>query len=493
MALQSMASASSSFSSQPIIQQPVYNNQQPLLTFKNDVAFNDWVRAELQQQNINQPPTTNNKQADGKKDKYQITLDSVTYTLALKVYDEQLSYGWDGTCARIRNIDSSYMQVLGIMHYLDTLGDSFWRPSTEKPHYHIILRMTKRTGRIRVKAALEMLGVAFREGLDDNLLAEKACETTKNFSAYTNYLTHETEQAILDGKHLYPVSDIISNLQEFEIMQIRDGYVRPSAKRKLTQEELIALDKEAYDTGYALKDFNAWYDSLNFNVRSNAKIKVVRESYYRGIEAKIKEHIPIVRLCVFIQGPPNTGKTYATSHSIDGECLNVSGGGSGKFDNLKASHSGIIIDDDICPNLLNMSDNYICRAYRRNQNNSVWAGSYLIVTSNLPFLEWLEECHCKVFNIINSCKPYEWQDALQRGFLTDQAKALLSRFYICKLVPQSDGTNRLICDHVSDRGSIEEQTIRCNMFVNFQYRFNNTIRNYIPRLNAVDYSQVNRY
>lgn len=486
IAPQPMTSTSSSFSSQPIIQQPIYNNQQqldePNIKAKMVATFNEIA-------SIINP----DKQANGKKDKFKTTLESTVYTLALKVYDEQLPCGWGYTCSQIQAIDSRYMQVLAIMHYKDTLGDDFWKPATEKPHYHIILRMAKSNSRIRVKKALEMLGVVFRYDLDDNLLAEKACETAKNFAAYSQYLTHDTEQAILDGKARYDMNDIVSNLQLDEIEQIREGYIRPSAKRKLTQEELTALDKEAYDTGYALKDFDAWYNSLDFNVRSNAKMRVVKESYYRGLDTKMNERIPIVRLCIFIQGPPNTGKTYATSHSIDGECLNVSGGGSGKFDNLKASHNGIIIDDDICPNLLNMSDNYVCRAYRRNQNNSVWAGSYLIVTSNLPFLEWLEECHCKVFNIMNSNKPYQWQDALRCGFLSEQGKALLTRFYICKLVLQPDGTNRLICEKISDRGSIKEQIIRRDMFINFQYRFNNTIRNYIPRLNAVDYSQVNMY
>lgn len=487
---------STNYFPQPIIQQPTHNNQDQLRTF-TPAEFDDWVRSQLTgQQNNTQSsitPNKQNKQANGKKDKYQTTLESTVYTLALKVYDEQLPWGWGYTRSQIYDIDSRYMQVLAIKHYKDTLGDDFWKPAIEKPHYHIILRMTKRNSRIRVKKALETLGVVFRPDTDANLLAEKACETAKNFAAYSQYLTHDTEQAILDGKAHYDINDIVSNLQRFEIDQIREGYIRPSAKRKLTQEELSALDKEAYDTGYALKDFDAWYNSLDFNVRSNAKMKVIKESYYRGIGAKIKEHIPIVRLCIFIQGPPNTGKTYATSHSIDGECLNISGGGSGKFDNLKASHVGIIIDDDICPNLLNMADNYICYAYRRNSNNSVWAGTYLIITSNLPFLEWLEKCQFKVFNLINSNKPYSIKDALDWGVLTDHAKALLSRFYICHLELQPDGTNRLICDYYSPRGSIEEQTIRRNMFINFQYRFNNTIRTYTPRLNVVDYSQINMY
>jgi len=221
-------------------------------------------------------------------------------------------------------------------------------------------------------------------------------------------------------------------------------------------------------------------------------MKTVKESYYRGVNAKIKEDVQIVRLCIFIQGPPNTGKTYAASHSIDGECLNVSGGGSGKFDNLKASHIGIIIDDDICPNLLTMSDNYICYAYRRNKNNSVWAGTYLIVTSNLTFLEWLEQCHFKVYNLLNSYKP-PLKDALNMGCLTEQCKALISRFYICRLVPQLDGTNKLVCDHVSTRGSVDDQIIRRNMFINFQYKFNGTMFNYTPQSNSVDYSNINFY
>lgn len=439
-------------------------------------------------------PASNNQESSNKKDKYQTTLESTVYTLALKVYDEQLPYGWIGTCSLIKSIDTKYMQVLGIMHYLDTLGDSFWQPSTEKPHYHIILRMTKRTDRVRVKKALEMLGVAFRPGLDDNLLAEKACETAKHFSAYANYLTHETEQAILDGKARYPIDNIVSNLELYEIEQIRDGYIRPSAKRKLTTEDLIALDTEAYNTGYELKDFDAWYNSLDFNVRSNAKMKTVKESYYRGVSAKIKERASIVRLCIFIQGPPNTGKTYAASHSIDGDCLNVSGGGSGKFDNLKASHVGIIIDDDICPNLLTMSDNYICYAYRRNSNNSVWAGTYLIVTSNLTFLEWLEQCHFKVYNLLNSGfnhKSWSIKDAW--SFLTDHAKAMVSRFYICRLVPQPDGTNKLVCDYVSNRGSVDDQIIRRDMFIDFQRKFNGTMFNYTPQSNSVDYSNINFY
>ena len=141
-----------------------------------------------------------------------------------------------------------------------------------------------------------------------------------------------------------------------------------------------------------------------------------------------------------------------------------------------------------------MSDNYICYAYRRNNNNSVWAGTYLIVTSNLSFLEWLEQCHFKVYNLLNSGfnhKSWSINDAWP--FLTDHAKAMVSRFYICRLVSQLDGTNKLVCDSVSTRGSVDDQIIRRDMFIQFQRKFNRTIFTYTPQSNSVDYSNVNFY
>ena len=71
----------------------------------------------------------------------------------------------------------------------------------------------------------------------------------------------------------------------------------------------------------------------------------------------------------------------------------------------------IIIDDDVCPNLLNMTDNYICRAYKRQSNNPAWTGKYFIVTSNYTFDEWIAMCKLGE-------KHYE---------------AAHSRFYICEI------------------------------------------------------------
>lgn len=431
---------------------------------------------------IPQTPDKSTKKYRGKC----LNILSSVHSAALKVYEEQLVYGWDYTMNAIKTaFKSSYMQIEGIMHYKDFRDDSnFWIPSIEKPHFHIIFRLVDRKDRIRIKKVLKSLGIEFRPGLDDNLLKEHGCETVQNFSSYSLYLTHETEDAILAAKALYDLSEVISNLTESELEQIREGYVRPSEKRKLTQAELISLDKEAYDKGFELADFEDWYNSLGFVVRSNAKMKIIRESYTRGVESRIRENKSLPRLCIFIQGAPNTGKTYAAAHSIKGDYLSVGGGGSGKFDNLKPSHNGIIIDDDICPNLLNMSDNYICKAYKRNRDNPVWAGEYLIITSNLSFDEWASSCGIEMY----AEKPNYYNNYTPK--YSAHGNALRSRFYICELRQTATGQNRLACLSASTRGTVEEQFKRADMFVEFQKTFDGIIANYNPSNNKVDYSKI---
>ena len=53
---------------------------------------------------------------------------------------------------------------------------------------------------------------------------------------------------------------------------------------------MAKLDELAYQAGYELQDFNSWYQSLPFAVRSNAKMKVIEKSFYFGAEAKANEH-----------------------------------------------------------------------------------------------------------------------------------------------------------------------------------------------------------
>lgn len=342
-----------------------------------------------------------------------------------------------------------------------------WIESAIKPHLHIIVRCVDRKKRIRVRTIMDCLGIVFRPGLDDIIWQEHGVETIGNYTGYAMYLTHETKEAIDDAKEFYSIDELISNLTKDEIIHIREGYIRVSANaHKVTSDELASLDQDAYDLGYALKNFAQWYDAQPFTVRSNAKIKTIQESYERGVNARLEEGRAITRLCIYIQGPPNSGKTYAALAALDGkQVLSIGGGGTGKFDRLRPDHDAIVIDDDVCPNLLNMTDNYICRAYKRNSNNPAWAGRYFIVTSNLSFAEWLENCGIRI------------QDKLRNP--STHYTAMWSRFYICE-IRYTDGVAHLALVSSSTRGSSKEQLDRAEMFVKFAESFNHTIASYTP-------------
>lgn len=392
-----------------------------------------------------------------KNQQSEINENKSVYSLAVKCYDEQLIGGKQGLEDHIRAIGSSEYQILAIRHDRDKMVDEAWEMAAKKPHYHIIMRHTERGHRDRINKLLEMLGIFFRPGIDDNLWKNHGVETVGRFSNYAMYLTHETEKAINEGKERYDKSELITNLSDNELNNIREGYKRASSKRQVTIEKLERLDTEAYKLGYDLKNFDEWYGKLPFVVRSHPKMKTIRESYDRGVNARVEKGTEITRLCIFIQGQANSGKSFSTKKALSGKrVLSVGGGGTGMFDNLRPDHEAIIIDDDECPNLLNMSDNYICYAYRRQKSNPAWAGQYLVVTSNLSFIDWVKKCGIIVHD--------------KQGQLTEHYRAVKSRFYICEILSENEPTISLISP--SNRGSKEVKLERDRMYIEFSCRFN---------------------
>lgn len=395
-------------------------------------------------------------------------MESSVKTLAIKVYEEQMPHGLQAVLDAIQSADPKVYQIIYIKHDRDYSGDDFFAPSIEKPHYHIIVRIVDKSPR-KIRTILNLLNIAFRPVLDDVLREKHGLETVENFTNYTVYLLHKTEKAIADGKTPYEATEFISNLSLDEVQQIMDGYTRVSSeKRKVTLNDLIELDKTAFELGYQLKDFLSWYGTLPFIVRSHTKMKTIEESYYRGVAIRIAENNEVNRLCIFIRGLHNVGKTYAAQHALKSKrTITVEGGGSGKFDRLTPSTEAIIISDDVAPNLLNMTDNFMCQAYRRNSNNPFWCGQYFIVTSNLLFTEWLSQC----------------------GIKEAHFQAMQSRFYICH-IEKNNGKNVLLCDSTSNRGSTEEQIERRNRFIEFSNQYNQIISNYVPEQIQVDYSSL---
>lgn len=429
-------------------------------------------------------------------DTHALGMDSKVNTLAIKCYAEQLpedpvNYpgmtGEEILYLNIRATDPKLAQVIAIKHDRDIVTDGIWLSSVVKPHYHILVRLTDDNKRMRVKRILEGLHIVFRPGIDDNLIMNHGLETIGKFAGYCLYLTHETDEAIADAKELYDMSELISNLSIDEIKQVREGYIRVSEKRKITNEELIALDKEAFQMGYELKNFDDWYGGQPFNVRSHAKMKTIKESYMRGAEKRLDEDDTVLRLSVYIQGAGNLGKTYTSIKALKENGIDnvytVGGGNTGKFDKLRCDHSAIVIDDDVCPNLLNMSDNKMCHAYRRGSNNPIWTGSHFIVTYNEDFEQYAKDCGVKVWETYDD-------NGIENIRHTKAYWALLSRFFVCTIVTDSNGVSRLKCVKVSQRGAEEEQKERLEMFIKFRDKFNELIKDYQPKNINVDYSSV---
>lgn len=391
----------------------------------------------------------------------RLTMRSNVKTLALKVYEEQIPDGWDKFKERIKEFKKSEYQILAIKHDEDALGDDFFDSSIEKPHYHILTRVmadaqnVTKSGK-HVSAILKDLNVVFRRE-DVKMIENHGIETVGNFGAYATYLTHDTEKAILDGKQHYSIERIVSNLTPQEVLQIRDGYIRVSEKaRKVSLEELLEIDAYLYELGFNLGDFDDWYDKQGFMLRKSASMKTLKESYYRGIEARVRKDKYVNRLCIFITGQQNCGKSYTSLktlkqmgyeriHSVDND-------GTGKFDELKPTTQAIIIDDQTAPALLNLCDCKIVKAYRRGSGDRYFTGDMLIVTSNLSFENWAKACGCE----------------------NDQIKALKSRFYVCDL----DENGNLKCKSVGDRGGVKEQTDRLKKFLEFKTTYNSLITEY---------------
>ena len=403
------------------------------------------------------------------KETHVLQAEAKVNTLAIKCYEEQLPFGEAYLINAIRTADPKEEYVIAIRQSRDLVTEGIWATATVKPHWHFIAKLVDSKGRRRVTDWMKKFGIKFRPGIDDQLWEDHGVESIGTFAGYALYLTHETADAIRDGKEKYEMDELVSNLTIEQIEDIRAGYIRVTAnKKKLTPEELAALDQEAYDLGCKMGNFDAWYGSQPFIVRSSAKIKTIRESYHRGVEARIAENPQVNRLCVFIKGDPDSGKTYGAIDALAGKrVLSVKGGGTGKFDNLRPDHDAIVIDDTVCPNLLNMSDNYICHAYRRQSNNPAWAGDYFIVTSNLTFDGWLEKC----------------------GITSDENKdAARSRFFICDIHSSFDGTRCLNLIEPSRRGTKEVQQARLEMFRKFRAGFDASIGKYSGSDRHVDYS-----
>ena len=135
-------------------------------------------------------------------------------------------------------------------------------------------------------------------------------------------------------------------------------------------------------------------------------------------------------------------------------------------------------------NMLNLTDNYIIKAYRRNSGVPYFCGDTVIVTNNREFEEWAKECKIKVKN--------EYYNPFDPKNYTDEFEAFKSRFFICHL-GNINGHMKLICESPSTRGTEKDQLERKEKYIEFRDAFNESIVNYHPEKKEVVYEDLNEY
>ncbi|WP_022765855.1 hypothetical protein [Butyrivibrio sp. XPD2006] len=405
-----------------------------------------------------------------KKKKTSYTMRSSLRTISVKCYAEQLGLPETATyldiihkIQKIIPFISRDFIVFAIVHYKDTLGDNIWLPANEKPHVHIWAK--KRDNQpIHISQWLSLFDVTYRKDIDDDLFKNHGVEPCKTMIGCAMYATHDTEEAIKDGKEQYDISEVIMNISLDEFLSLRKGYEQGLSTGKLSLEQLVVLDDAAFQLGYELKDWEEWYGNLSFAQRKLTSMKTIKESYYRGLHKRYNENRYINRLSIFIQGAPGIGKSFYSDNLP--HSLAVTSGKTGKYDDLQPSTEVISISDYTSEALLSMADNYICRAYVRNKNNAYWCGKLFVVTSNVSFEEWVRDCGGNPEN-----------------------SAFIDRFYVCHV----DAEGHLICTHASKRGTSEEQKERLERFLEFKKGFEASLKQFADKKandKPVDYSAI---
>lgn len=355
-----------------------------------------------------------------------------------------------------------HWEIEAICHDKDYIAnsDDMFLPAYVKPHFHLILRDANKN-RFMVKTILDALHLNFAKE-DSDLFYAQGCSTVHDFSAYSMYLTHETTQAVVDGKELYDLSEVMTNMTLKELKDIRAGYSRIQAKSKLTEEDWNKLADYVAKLGDNMNDFEAWADKcLSFVQRTSKKFKDLQLLYNKHLLDAVEKSPDLIRCCILISGKQNDGKSYTTRHALRkmGETVYNARSSTGKYDGLTSRATAMIFDDRRMTDALNVTDNRATVLHARGTgNDKVWLGHYVVITTNLE------------------------PDAFFSGQVIDasQIDAIKSRFYITNLVYDNLGHGKLALIQASTRGTKEDIAKRNQLYTDFADHFNDLIKDYTP-------------
>ncbi|MCR5594339.1 MAG: hypothetical protein K6G12_00690 [Lachnospiraceae bacterium] len=425
----------------------------------------------------------------------KLHIDSQPRTIQLKFYAEQAGYIADPDASVadekkrqvkilrdvLQRMKKSFRPdeflVWGIVHDSCETGDGFFLPSAEKPHVHIYIIPYK--SRWRVGRYFKILKVTLRE--QDEEMWKHAVDVISDRHEAALYATHDSKNAIQEGKHHYPVIDVITNDMDTYVTLRGDGQ---QAQKRFSQADWEKVYRDAYAHGYGLGAWKHFYDTLpNSAKERKTKIQLAREYYERGIDKHIAEDNCCTRTCIFIQGERNLGKSYATKYAITqmyGDSnLDITDGGTGQFDDIDPSYKAIFLNDFTLPakSLRSMADDQIVKVYRRNNSNPYLAAELLVVTANTSFVEWAKECGMKTSELVEGGEPDEKIIKATESYL-----ALKSRFFICEVRQNKQGNYKLYNISTPERGNEPKLQQKEKTFKQFRELFDSCISSYHPSL-----------
>lgn len=435
------------------------------------------------------------KKGKKKSKKVAVTFGSEPRTLALKFYPEQLldeksriqfmkcddatRQRWIDQLTRefikqIKNFKYLDFQIAGILHDSDKVkaADDPFKISIEKAHWHLIIRRLSKK-RFRVNRIIQLLGLHYikDKNFDDSAMWNNGgAEIIRDFASYFLYLTHETNQAITDGKHKYDRSEVISNFGDETRNALWQAGLRNQKKSKIDWDEINDI---AYNMGLNLKDFDPWVKAnLTVTDQANKNFRVVSKSYQQGLSEGVAKIGHITRCSILIHGEGNLGKSYTSLESLKALHLNVyrASKGSGKYDNLSTATDAMIFDDVAVSDARNVFDNMAVTLHRRNSNDRAWLGSYAVVTTNDD-----AETFCRKMAGVSSTEELlDVNDPYTKSKI-DAIDAIKQRLYICTIK-----NNKLIVESATTRGSKTDQAEHDKLFKKFAEKFTAILKNYKP-------------
>ena len=330
--------------------------------------------------------------------------------LGIQDYNQQLDHFDSVLSAALPVLQSKYDCDFQV-HYADDIevDGSPFVVASEKPHCHAYLKVKtgKRTMFSTFLNDLKSVGITL-DGCEDIGLLKHVIEDGHGFpneqklgqgeSYCLVYNRHDDSMSALKGKHIYPWDDphhFTTYTEDYykncllEQRRLNDSS-RFTNSRDLSSSETLQIMSEARVLGESGGDFDKWFfEDLPIEVRRGIKdfSKIAREYDY-GITQYLSDpiHTDMTRVCLYVEGPRNVGKSGSLVRALSElgypTFVVSQGGGTGKMDEFKYSHKALVLDDTSVKGFFSYADDKICRAYKRNSGNPLFACTYLAVTSN---------------------------------------------------------------------------------------------------------------